>query len=68
MISLDKFNGSCNVLCPKTCEKKTKDVNVKVFDTTTNKNEAKTMKNEKNIFHVLVNENSVVQHVIQSKN
>ena len=47
---------------------KTKDVNVKVFDTTTNKNEAKTMKNEKNIFHVLVNENSVVQHVIQSKN
>ena len=37
--------------------KKTKDVNVKVFDTTTNKNEAKTMKNEKNIFHVLVNEN-----------
>ena len=48
--------------------KKTKDVNVKVFDTTTNKNETKTMKNEKNIFHVLVNENSVVQHVIQSKN
>ena len=40
--------------------KKTKDVNVKVFNTTTNKNEAKTMKNEKNIFDVLLNENSVV--------
>ena len=48
--------------------KKTKDENVKVFNMTTNKNEAKTMKNEKNIFHVLGNKNLVVQHVIQSKN
>ena len=47
--------------------KKTKDVNVKVFNMTTNKNEAKTMKNEKSIFHVLGNKNLVVQHVIQSK-
>ena len=44
MISLDKCNGSCNVLLPKTCvPKETKDINVKVFNIITNKNEAKTM-------------------------
>ena len=43
-ISLDKCNGSCNVLSPKICyPKKTKDVNVKVFDMITNKNEARTI-------------------------
>ena len=44
MISLDKCNGSCNILSPKICvPKKTKDVSVKVFNMITNKNEAKTM-------------------------
>ena len=44
MISLDKCNGSCNVLSPKIrIPKKTKDVNAKVSDIITNKNEAKTM-------------------------
>ena len=33
MISLDKCNGSCNVLSPKICiPKKTKHINVKVFN------------------------------------
>ena len=43
-ISLDKSNGSCNVLYPKKCvPKKTKDIKVKVFNMITNKNEAKSM-------------------------
>ena len=44
MISLDKYNESCNVLSRKTFVlKKTKDINVKVFNMITNKNKAKTM-------------------------
>ena len=44
MISLDKCNGSCNVLPTKICVlKKTKDINVKVFNMITNKNEVRTM-------------------------
>ena len=44
MISLDK---NCNVLSPKICvPKKTKDINVKVFDIITNKNKAKNMANQ----------------------
>ena len=44
MISLDKCNGSCNVLWPKICvPKETKDINVKVFKMIKNKNEAKTI-------------------------
>ena len=44
MISLDKFIGSCNVLPTKICVlKKTKDINVKVFNMITNKNEVRTM-------------------------
>ena len=44
MISLDKCSESCNVLSPKICvPKKTKDINVKVFNMMANKNEAKTM-------------------------
>ena len=44
MNSLDKCNGSCNVLSPKICIlKKTKDINVKVFNIITNKNKAKTI-------------------------
>ena len=38
MISLNKCNGSCNVLLPKICvPKKTKYINVKVFNMITNK-------------------------------
>ena len=44
MISLDKCNGSCNALSPKICvPKKPKDINAKVFNMITNKNDAKTM-------------------------
>ena len=43
-ISLGKCNGSCNVLSSKiSVARKTKKINVKVFNTITNKNEAKTM-------------------------
>ena len=60
MISLDKCNGSCNVLSPKICAlKETKDINVKVFNMLTNKNE---------ITNVIANANSIVQYVIQIKN
>ena len=66
MISLDKCSGSYNDLSSKVCvpKKKTKYINVKVFNMITNKNETKS----KNIFHVNVNVNSIVQHVIQIKN
>ena len=38
MISLDKCNGSCNVLSPKICiPKNTKHINVKVFNMITNR-------------------------------
>ena len=44
MISLDKCNESCSVLSPKICPpKKTKNVNVKVFNMITYKNEVKTV-------------------------
>ena len=43
MISLDKCSGSYNVFSPKIfVPEKTKDVNVKLFNMTTNKNETKT--------------------------
>ena len=42
MISLDKCNESCNDLPPKKMCSEKKDINVKVFDMITNKNEAKT--------------------------
>ena len=42
MISIDKWDASCNILSPKICvRKKTKDRNVKVFNIRTNKNEVK---------------------------
>ena len=44
MISLSKCTGVCNVLFPKICvPKETKDINVKVFNMITNKDEAKAM-------------------------
>ena len=62
MISLDRCNGSSNVLSPKICfPKETKDINVKVFNMITNKNEAKAMTNI--ILHVIVNANSIVQQI-----
>ena len=42
MLSFDKCNGSCNVLSSKIyIGKETKNINVKVFNMITNKNEAK---------------------------
>ena len=42
MISLNKCTGSCNVLSSSICvPKETKDINIKVFNMTANKNEAK---------------------------
>ena len=44
MISLDKCNGSWNVLSPKVSVlEETKDINVKAFKTITTKNEAEVM-------------------------
>ena len=44
MISLDNCSGTCNVLSQKIYVlKETKDINVKIFSTITNKNEAKAM-------------------------
>ena len=43
MISLDKCNGSCNVLFPRICVVRKKKTNFKVFDMIINKNEAKAM-------------------------
>ena len=43
-ISLDKCNGSCNVLSLKICvPKETKDINVKAFSMITKKNETRTV-------------------------
>ena len=45
MINLDKCNGSCNILSPQICvPKETKDMNIKVFNTITNKNDAIAMR------------------------
>ena len=44
MINLNKCTGSCNVLSAKICVlKEPKGINVKAFNITTNKNEAKAM-------------------------
>ena len=44
MISLATCTGLCNVISPKICvSKEAKDINIKAFNMTTNKNEAKTM-------------------------
>ena len=45
MISLDKCTGSCTVVSPKICVlKEAKDVNIKAFNATAKKIEAKTMR------------------------
>ena len=61
--SLDKCNRNCNVLSPKYVFRKTQDINVKVFNVTRNKNEAKNM-----AIHNLCDSNSIVQYVIQIDN
>ena len=63
IISLDKCARSCNVFSLKiSISKETKDINVKVFNIITNKNEGKTMKK---IFHVIVMQikNGIIKHV-----
>ena len=47
------------------CSKRNKDRDVKAFDMVTNKNEAKTMRKH---IHLIINANSIAQHVIQIKN
>ena len=46
--------------------KETKEINIKVFSLTTKKKMKR--KQWQNIFHVNVNANAIVQHVIQIKN
>ena len=69
MISLGKCNGNCNSgndLCRKiSVSIKIKYSNIKAFNIITRTNEAKTLVN---IFHVIVNTNSIEQHVIQISN
>ena len=47
MISLDRYNGSCNSVCDLSMRicvpSKTKDVNVEISNTITNRNKAKTL-------------------------
>ena len=62
MVSLDKCNGSCNVLSPKICVlKKKKKTNVKTLN-------MMKLKQLQNIFLVIAEANSLVQHVIKIKN
>ena len=69
MVSLYKCNGICNAvdnLSTKFCApSKRKHVHVKVFNTITELNKVKT---SENIFHVIVNASSILQHAIQTKN
>ena len=67
MISLDKCGRSCNVLSPTICIPKVnpKDINVKASDMITKKMK---LKKCQIIFRVIVNANSIVQHLIQIKN
>ena len=65
MISLNECTGSCNVLSPNICvPKETKYINVKAFNMITKMK----LKQWHNIFQVIVNANSIVQHVIRMKN
>ena len=65
MISLDKCHGSFIALSPKICvSKKTKEINVKVFNIITNTNEAKKWQNK---FHAIANANSILELAIQIK-
>ena len=58
MISLDQCNGSCNVLSPKLCV-----ITYLIWLQIKMK-----LKQWKIMFHVILNANLIVQHVIQIKN
>ena len=64
MINLNKYTGSCNTLSPKTyVPKETKDINVKAFNTITNKNEAKAMTANSIVQYVIQIKDSIIKHV-----
>ena len=66
IISLSKCSGSCNAVCPKICvSKEAKDTNSIAF---TVKKQKWKLKNWQNVFHVMLNANSIVQLVTQMKN
>ena len=69
MFSLDKCSGNCNSnddISTKICTpSKIKDINVKLFNMITNKNEAKKWQK---ILHETANANVIVQLAIQIKN
>ena len=60
MINLDKCNGSCNVLSQKICVPKKKNKQMLKY--------LIKLRQQKNIFHAIVNTNSIVQLAIQIKN
>ena len=68
MIIRDKFNGNCDATVDLSTKidvlSETKDVNVTVFDVITIIKKAKSFIN---IFHVIVDANSIVEHVIHTK-
>ena len=66
MISLNKFDGSCNVLYPKKGIPKKKGKRHKCYLTWQQKKIE--LKRWQNIFHGIVNANLMVQFVIQIKN
>ena len=65
MISFDKRNGSCNILSPKICvpKRKTQTLQHLIWQQLKMK-----LKQWQNIFRVVVNPNSIVQHATQTKN
>ena len=74
MISLNKCAGSSNVLFPEICFlKATKDINVKAFNMTTNKNEAKAMTEHiscvcKCIFNRIISKTIIIKNNNQKLN
>ena len=74
MISLNKCAGSSNVLFPEICfPKATKDINVKAFNMTTNKNEAKAMTEHiscvcKCIFNRIISKTIIIKNNNQKLN
>ena len=69
MVSLDKFNESCNTLDDLSSKiyvpNKAEDLNLNVFNLITRMNESKILTN---IFHTIVNVNLKVQNEMQIEN
>ena len=69
MVSLDKFNESCNTLDDLSSKiyipNKAEDLNLNVFNLITRMNESKILTN---IFHAIVNVNLKVQNEMQIEN